>query len=136
MEWFEFAPSSITEIGYGVLHGKDLLSCEPDASVQDLLSYLQVYHSRIIETCHLTNKTLAPAAASNFLFGSTCWVRQAEAKTLLEELFTKWTCADGSPAPVIFFGYGLHSDIKELRRQCSIDLLTIPNIVYTLQTTH
>jgi hypothetical protein len=57
-----------------------------------------------------------------------------EAKTLVTDMFTKWKCADGSPAPVIFFGHGLSEDIRNLKSEWNIGILSFENIVYTIQT--
>jgi hypothetical protein len=134
MEWWEHKPGPITENGLAILKGKDMLNRQPSDPIHELFNKIEIYHTRVIESCHLTNRSLAPAAARNFLFGTTRWIHQSDAKALIIELFTKWRCPDGSLAPVILLGHGLNEDVKHLKMQWGMNIAEINNIVYIMET--
>lgn len=68
MEWWERQPASITETGFAVFKGSDLLAYDSSTmSLLDLLQKFEFFHTRIIETCHMENRILAPIGNHHFI---------------------------------------------------------------------
>jgi hypothetical protein len=138
LEWFEFQPAPITEIGLTVLKGEDLKEYKTGEPILELLSKIKVYHSRVIENAHFCNRNLAPTAASKFRFGETRWVTIAEGKDILRGTFGQCHITPKDKqviyTPVILLGHGLSEDIRNLRMQWDLDLPGTDNVVYTLET--
>ncbi|KAF2277362.1 uncharacterized protein EI97DRAFT_416170 [Westerdykella ornata] len=136
MEWFERKPNPITEIGLAVMPASALISYSqaPEGLFLDLLQHISVFHCHIIETCHLVNQILAPDASDNFQFGKSRYTTHKEAQQVLKSILTSHTYPDGTPRPVILLGHGLREDKAKLRKEMGIDVDTLENVVFIMET--
>ncbi|PSN61759.1 hypothetical protein BS50DRAFT_639044 [Corynespora cassiicola Philippines] len=93
-----------------------------------MLKKLDVFHLRILETCHLCNYLGAfQDREMMFRFGNTCFVDREMAKKMLEsQLNLRDT--DGNPAPVIIIGHGYKFDQVHLKREWHLDITKFGSI--------
>jgi hypothetical protein len=132
MEWYsqfrdELGTAPPTELGIALLYGQDLIDFvkNPNSSLENFFASIRAYHIRIIERCHMINRLngCTDKTEENFLFGTTRFLYEEEAKELVKALFTETTyqIAD-ERRPLILIGQGLHQDLRILKKKWRIDV--------------
>jgi len=134
-EWYEHDASYITELGVSILD-PDCVPTSTSASSStawDILATLENHHIRINENAHLINRDLCENHPDSFQFGSTTFAGIAEARDMLQEVFTRRD-SDGGLRPVIFLGYAMENDSQIIKDRFGIDIEALGSVVTTLDT--
>lgn len=117
MEWYEFGPKRITEVGISVLPVSQVSSGKPIHA----LNAMDVHHLRLKNVAHMVNGERCPGHPEDFEFGSTSFVEEDEAKQALTDTFIRYD-AHGELRPVVLCGHAIENDVEMLRNSFGVDL--------------
>jgi hypothetical protein len=132
MEWYsewrkDLGPAPPTELGFAVIYGEEVIKFvdDPTGSLEDLFAYIRAFHVRVIERCHMINPLngCADNTEENFLFGTTCFLTEEQAKAVIPGMFNESTYQTaGERCPLILIGQGFYDDIKLVKKNYGIDI--------------
>ncbi|KAK4506603.1 hypothetical protein PRZ48_000335 [Zasmidium cellare] len=142
-EAFEFGPEKVMEVGVSVLDTSKIDLIDPEITSQDLISHIESAHYRIEEYGHLRNKRWVKGNPDAFAFGSSTWVKKADAKKVLLRIFqdagnlsnaaTLNEPLKGEVRNVVLVGHGIKNEVDYLKR-LDFPLAAPRNIVHKLDT--
>lgn len=86
-EAFERDQRKVTELGVAVLDTRDLRGVAPGKNGEDWVAKMKYAHFRPVEYARLVNRRFVQGCEEGFAFGSSTWIRLADAKKVLESIF-------------------------------------------------
>ena len=107
-----------------MIRGQDIIDAVHSGSfdLETLFSKIKAWHIRVGEKCHMVNygDWLEPHSEEKFIFGTTGFLREEQAKAFLLEMLseTSWQMADGTTdhRPILLVGQGIYSDVQLLKK--------------------
>ncbi|KAF2635586.1 hypothetical protein P280DRAFT_535984 [Massarina eburnea CBS 473.64] len=141
LEWHINKPEGkINEMGLATFPMAQLRDCQTSSDFLRLLITAEVYHFRIVETCHMRNSgedgfgVTFYGVERHSLFAPTRFVRQEMAINIFNRFLGGMKCEDGSVRPVIVIAHGWQQDRTQLKNEWDIKFQKDFSIVKTIDS--
>ncbi|OAF58126.2 hypothetical protein VC83_05374 [Pseudogymnoascus destructans] len=143
VEAYEKNHRLITEIGIATLDTADIANVVPEDRGTNWFSAIRARHFRVKEFGHLNNTEYLQGCADMFRFGTSEWIKIADAPKSVADCFKAPFSNPLSPSPIdpfekrkiVLVGHDLPADIAFLR-QLGYDPGNLSNLLECTDTTH
>ncbi|KFY02812.1 hypothetical protein O988_01887 [Pseudogymnoascus sp. VKM F-3808] len=145
VEAYEKNHRLITEIGIATLDTADIASLVPEERGTNWFPAIRAHHFRIKEYGHLNNSEYLQGCADMFRFGTSEWIKIADAPKAVADCFKPPYSNLGSPTNpladpskkrnIVLVGHDLQADIAFLR-QLGYDPGNLSNLLECTDTAH